>query len=106
MQLLEKAIKINPKSDQPYYYLGIVLRDNGLKEKAAKMFMQAFRYNRKNEKALEALKQLQKEKEIERRQALKRAGRGKVADDSPLKELLSKDMDLKSVKKAFLKLFM
>jgi CheY-like chemotaxis protein/curved DNA-binding protein CbpA len=110
-QYLERAVKINPKADKPYYYLGVILQDNGYLDKAARMFAQAFRYNRKNVLAQRALAEIQRQK-VEDREAAKKRARQRLekeapqfSDESSIKEILSKDMDLKSVKKAFLKLF-
>jgi len=95
---LEKAIKINPKSDKPYYYLGSILWDNGYKDKAARMFAQAFRYNRKNLKAQNALRVLQMEKEQERKEAAKvrREKEGK-GNRTSVSDILKKEYDLFSI---------
>lgn len=98
---LEKAIKINPKTDKPYYYLGVILKENGYKDKAARMFAMAFRYNRKNALAKEELRRLQQEKA----RIKASAGGAKAQNGKDEKGIFSKELDLKSVKNAFLKMF-
>ena len=98
-QMLERAVKINPKADNSYYFLGIILRDNGYKEKAARMFAQAFRFNRKNVRAQNELRRLQIEKNDQRRNAVKqrRIAEGKRSDDSAVKSLITKNFSFKSL---------
>lgn len=97
-QYLERAIKINPKSDKPYYFLGIILRDNGYTDKAAKMFAQAFRYNRKNSKAQHELRLLQLEKEQQRIAAVKKRRKMEGKDtESTIRNFLQKDFDFLSI---------
>lgn len=98
-QLLEKAIKINPKADKPYYFLGVVLRDNGYPDKASKMFAQAYRHNRKNVLAMNEMRKLRQEKADQHQRALqrRRKAEGKSDDDSRLRDLLAKDFSIKSL---------
>lgn len=97
-QYLERAIRINPKSDKPYYFLGIILRDNGYTDKAAKMFAQAFRYNRKNTKAQHELRTLQHEKEQQRIAAVKKRRKAQGKDtESTIRNFFQKDFNLLSM---------
>ena len=97
-RFLERAIKINPKDDKPYYYLGSILRDNGYVDKAAKMFAQSFRFNRKNTKAQNALRALLREKEEERKRAvLARRKRKRKETEGSISGLLKKDFDIFSI---------
>jgi CheY-like chemotaxis protein/curved DNA-binding protein CbpA len=94
---MEKAIRLNPRSDKAYYFLGMLLKDNNMLDKAALMFAQAFRYSNKNIDAKNQLKAIQM-----LRGARKQAAPAKKHSAG---DLLKKDISLESVKKAILKVF-
>ncbi|MCB1152339.1 DnaJ domain-containing protein [bacterium] len=106
---LERAIRLNPRSDKAYHFLGVLLKDNHMLDKAALMFAQAFRFNKNNREAKRQLQTLhalryqeaQKEKEA-REKAHSTAGQAAEAANN----VLNKEVSLDSVKKAILKLFL
>jgi curved DNA-binding protein CbpA len=98
-ECIERSLKINPKGDKAYYFLGKILMQHESKEKARQMFALAFRYNSKNEEAKSELRRLQAERERER------AGIEAAAEKEKLGAVLRKDIDFDSVKRAVRKLF-
>lgn len=95
--LFEKAIKLNPRSDRAYYYLGMLLKDNDQFDKAAIMFAQAFRYNKGNIDAKAQLKAIQS---LRGRKPSAPAKKSLTA-----KDVLGKDVKLDTIKKTILKIF-
>ncbi len=100
--LLEKAIRMNPRSDRSYYFLGMLLKDNNLIEKAALMFAQAYRFNKTNTEAKNQLKAIQSVRSRTRPPVKGR--RGRKAPGSA-KDLFEADISFDTVKKAILKIF-
>ncbi|HPM75896.1 MAG TPA: DnaJ domain-containing protein [bacterium] len=94
---IERSIKINPKGDKAYFFLGKILAFHNQKDKARRMFALAFRYNKNNDEAKNELRRLQVERERER---LELAAAAREKDN-----LLGKEFDIKSVKNALKKLF-
>ncbi|NLH47790.1 MAG: DUF4388 domain-containing protein [Myxococcales bacterium] len=95
---IERSIKINPKGDKGYFFLGKILLGFGNKEKARQMFALAFRYNKNNEEAKGELRKLQVDRERER---VELEGKEK----EKLGSLLKKDIDFSSVKRTIKKIF-
>ncbi len=94
---IERSIKINPKGDKAYFFLGKILAFHNQKEKARRMFALAFRYNKNNDEAKNELRRLQAERERERMEL--------AAAEREKDNLLGKEFDIKSVKNALKKLF-
>ncbi len=105
-EFLEKAVRLNPRSDISFYFLGMLLKDNDMFDKAALMFAQAFRINKNNFKAKNQLIAIQalrssKPKGAPRPGKPRRISTPVKTDDN----LLNRDINLNSVKKAILKIF-
>ena len=98
-ETIERSIKINPKGDKAYFFLGKILLHFGSKDKAAQMFALAFRYNKNNDDAKAELRKLQLEKEKARNEM------EAAKEKEGLGDLLAKDVNLKKVSKAIKKLF-
>jgi curved DNA-binding protein CbpA len=93
---IERSLKINPKGDKAYFFLGRILATLGNKDKARHMFALALRYNKANDEAKTELRRLQAERERER---------AEVESQAETESLLRKDLDFSGVKKAIKKLF-
>lgn len=96
---LERSLKINPKGDKAYLFLGKILLAHDNKEKARKLFALALRHNKNNEDAKAELVKLQHE--IERKRAEIQA----LKKGENVSGLLKKDIDFQAVKKAIRKMF-
>lgn len=97
---VERSLKINPKGDKAYFFLGKILLTYGQKDKAKQMFAMAFRYNRNNDEARNELRRLQADRERERAELQAHDESEKIGN------LLRKDLDFTSVKRALRKLFL
>ncbi|MCZ7583935.1 MAG: DnaJ domain-containing protein [Deltaproteobacteria bacterium] len=103
--LLEKALQMNPRSDKAYYFLGRLLKDAGVLEKAAIMFAQAFRHNKNNNEAKRELKYIQSLRTRQAPGGPSSSGQKKKQKPATAKDLLQKDVSFDTVKKSILKIF-
>jgi CheY-like chemotaxis protein/curved DNA-binding protein CbpA len=96
---IERALRLNPKGDKAYFFFGKLLLAHGSRDKARQMFALAFRYNKNNEEAKTELRRLQSERERERAEIEAHAEKGGISN------VLKKDVDFDTVKRAVKKLF-
>jgi CheY-like chemotaxis protein/curved DNA-binding protein CbpA len=99
--LLEKAIGLNPKVDQAYFFLGMIMKDKDLLDKASKLFAQAYRINKKNKEAQNQLKILMKMKQGQNAEAESVGPTAEAESES----FLSGDFNVGRVKDAIKKVF-
>ncbi len=98
---IERALRLNPKGDKAYFFLGkILMQQPETREKARQMFALSFRYNKNNDEAKSELRRLQAEREKEHAEiaAITAAKAGFGAR-------MKKDMDFDTVKRAVKKIF-
>lgn len=100
LELIQKGIALNPKSDMAYFFLGKVLKERGQIDQAMHAFAKAFQFNRKNFDAKHELKNLQYEKIKARNTKANRPHKG-----MGWKAALTTDIDLKTVRSSIMKIF-
>jgi len=99
--LFEKAIGLNPKVDQAYFFLGMIMKDKDFLDKASKLFAQAYRINKKNKEAQNQLKILMKMKQGRKAEVESVGPTAQAQSES----FLSGDFNVDRVKDAIKKVF-